>query len=76
MYKCTHEHTCDGVREEHVYAVEGVMHKSWNLFLSNQGFQASVVHGTLAHSGAQTINLLLKHGYIIVNRRRGVACNR
>ena len=28
MYKCTHEHTkCDGDREEHVYAVEGVHEK-------------------------------------------------
>ena len=30
--------------------------QGWNLFLLNQGFQACIVHGTMAQSGAQTIN--------------------
>ena len=28
----------------------------WNLFLAKHGFQSCVVHGTMAQSGAQTIN--------------------
>ena len=52
------------------------MHR-WNLFLAKHRFQTCVVHGTLAQSGAQTINTLLKHTNIIFNySKRGSACNR
>ena len=60
VYKCTHEHTLYYVYErgKHVYVMIVCMHR-WNLFLAKHGFQMSVVHGTIAQSGAQTINTLL-----------------
>ena len=51
--------TCDGCdREEHVYAVVCVYAYLELVFLKH-GFQPCMIHGTLAQSGAQTINTLL-----------------
>ena len=68
MCTSVHEHTWCHVSEhdEHVYTVmsvhENMDHVSVETWIPN-----GVVHGTLAQSGAQTINTFLQHTNIIFN---------